>query len=69
MRRAKILPGLATASKTLADGTRQKYFYAWRGGPLLKGSDGAPLKLGDPQMVVAYAAAREARTKPLSFKG
>lgn len=64
MRRAKILPGLATASKTLADGTRQKYFYAWRGGPLLKGPDGSPLHVGDPQMVVAYAAAHEARKKP-----
>jgi integrase len=64
MRRAKILSGLATASKTLADGTKQKYFYAWRGGPLLKGPDGTPLKPGDPQMVVAYAAAYEARTKP-----
>src|SRR6267154_1463414 len=26
------LPGVATASKRLADGTRRKYFYAWRDG-------------------------------------
>jgi integrase len=64
MRRAKVLPGLATASKTLADGSRRKYFYAWRGGPLLKAPDGAPLRLGDPALVTAYSAAHEARKKP-----
>lgn len=64
MRRAKVLPGLATASKMLADGSGQKYFYAWRGGPLLKSPDGTPLKLGDPALVTAYAAAHEARKKP-----
>jgi hypothetical protein len=69
MRRAKILSGLATASKTLADGTKQKYFYAWRGGPLLKKPDGTPLQISDPQIVVAYVNALEARNRPLSFKG
>lgn len=66
MRRAKLLPGLATASKTLADGTKQKYFYAWRGGPLLKDADGKPLQLGDPAFVSAYAKAHEDRKKPAS---
>jgi hypothetical protein len=47
MRRAKVLPGLATATKTLADGSRRKYFYAWRGGPMLKDEHGTPLQLGD----------------------
>lgn len=64
MRRAKVLPGLATASKTLADGSKQKYFYAWRGGPMLKGADGKPLQSNDPQFVVAYATAHENRKKP-----
>lgn len=64
MRRAKLLPGLATASKTLADGTKQKYFYAWRGGPLLKDENGAPLQLGVPSFNVAYAAAHADRKKP-----
>lgn len=64
MRRAKLLPGLAVASKRLADGSRRKYFYAWRSGPLLKDADGAPLQLGDPQLVVAYAAAHTGRKKP-----
>jgi integrase len=58
------LPGVATASKRLADGTRQRYYYAWRNGPLLKGDDGKPLQPNDPQFVVAYAAAHAARRKP-----
>ncbi|QUS39048.1 integrase [Tardiphaga alba] len=64
MRRAKLLPGLATSSKILADGTKQKYFYAWRGGPLLKAADGTPLQMGDPQFIVAYAKAHADRKKP-----
>lgn len=64
MRRAKVLPGLATATKTLADGSRRKYLYAWRGGPMLKDGQGAPLQVGDPRLVTAYAAAHESRSKP-----
>lgn len=64
MRRAKLLPGLATASKTLADGSTKKYFYAWRGGPLLKAADGTPLQPGDPQFIVAYSSAHAERKKP-----
>lgn len=66
MRRAKVLPGLATATKTLADGSKRRYFYAWRGGPMLKDADGNPLQLGDPLLVTAYAAAHENRKKPAS---
>jgi integrase len=58
------LPGVATATKQLADGTRQRYYYAWRGGPLLKAEDGTPLEPGDPAFHVAYAAAHAARKKP-----
>jgi integrase len=58
------LPGVATASKRLADGTRRKYFYAWRGGPMLKAEDGTPLQPKDPQFAVAYAAAHAERKKP-----
>ena len=64
MKRAKLLPGLATASKTLADGSRRQYFYAWRGGPMLKGDDGTPLARADPKLHVAYAAAHAERTRP-----
>jgi integrase len=58
MRRAKLLPGLAVATKRLADGSRRKYFYAWRGGPQLPGQP------GNPDFLIAYAAAHEARKKP-----
>jgi hypothetical protein len=58
------LPGVASATKRLADGTKQKYYYAWRGGPMLKGDDGKPLQPNDPQFVVAYTAAHAERKKP-----
>jgi hypothetical protein len=47
------LPGVASASKRLADGSVRKYFYAWRGGPLLAADDGTPLLPNDPQFHVA----------------
>ena len=62
MKRGRLL-GVATARKRLVDGTQRKYYYAWRGGPMLKGDDGLPLKPGDPQSVVAYAAAHAYRRK------
>jgi integrase len=60
------LPGVATASKRLADGTRRKYYYAWRGGPMLKGENGTPLLPNDPQFAAAYAAAHAERKKPVT---
>ncbi|MGY3120364.1 hypothetical protein ACVWXQ_004301 [Bradyrhizobium sp. S3.14.4] len=60
------LPGVASATKRLADGTHRKYYYAWRGGPMLKDDNGAPLLPNDPQFVVAYAAAHAERKKPPS---
>jgi hypothetical protein len=53
------LPGVASATKRLADGTTRKYFYAWRGGPMLKGDDGKPLAPADPVFHAAYAKAME----------
>jgi integrase len=65
MRKSKNqLTGLATASKTLADGTKQKYYYAWRGGPLLKDANGKPAQFGTSDLVIAYAAAHAERKKP-----
>jgi integrase len=58
------LPGVASATKRLADGSRRRYYYAWRGGPLLKSDDGKPLSPADPQFFVAYTRAHEARKKP-----
>lgn len=57
------LPGLASATKTLADGSKRIYFYAWRGGPMLKGADGMPLRPDQPEFVVAYAEAHKVRKK------
>jgi hypothetical protein len=36
------LKGINHATKRLADGTVRTYWYAWRGGPLLKGEQGSP---------------------------
>ena len=36
------LRGLNKATKRLADGRRVTYYYAWRGGPLLRGEPGSP---------------------------
>jgi integrase len=58
------LPGVASATKRLADGTRRRYYYAWRGGPMLKAEDGTPLRPGDPAFHIAYTAAHAARRKP-----
>jgi integrase len=58
------LPGVASATKRLADGTRRKYFYAWRGGPLLKADDGRALQPHEPEFFVAYTAAHAERKKP-----
>lgn len=57
------LPGLASATKTLADGTKRTYFYAWRGGPLLKDGNGAPMRPDQPEFIVAYAEAHKGRKK------
>lgn len=61
----KVLPGVASATKKLADGTRQRYFYAWRGGPLLKAEDDTPLQPEDPRFFVAYTDAHRARRVPM----
>jgi integrase len=62
----KKLPGLASATKKLADGSTREYYYAWRGGPLLKDQDDVPLKPNDPRFFVAYTDAHRSRTKPAS---
>jgi hypothetical protein len=57
------LPGVASATKRLADGTQRRYYYACRGGPLLKAGDDTPLEPGDPAFHVAYAVVHAARRK------
>lgn len=51
------LKGIAHTWKTLSDGSRRRYIFAWRGGPLLRDDDGNPLQDGDPHLVKAYADA------------
>src|SRR3954462_5416693 len=36
------LKGINRVPKTLADGTRRTYYYAWKGGPRLHGEPGTP---------------------------
>jgi hypothetical protein len=36
------LKGINSITKTLADGTRRTYWYAWKGGPPLRGEPGTP---------------------------
>lgn len=36
------LKGIHTTYKKLADGTRKKYYYAWKGGPRIEAEPGAP---------------------------
>ena len=48
------LKGINSITKTLADGSERTYYYAWKGGPALRGEPGTP------EFVVSYneAAAR-----------
>lgn len=50
------LKGLNSTTKRLADGTRRTYFYAWRGGPLLKGEPGTPEFIASYNEAVARKA-------------
>jgi len=45
------LKGLNSITKTLANGTRRTYWYAWKGGPPLTGEPGAP------EFIASYNAA------------
>jgi hypothetical protein len=36
------LKGVASATYNAADGTKRRYWYAWRGGPKLEGVPGSP---------------------------
>ena len=54
------LKGINSITKKLADGTTRTYWYAWKGGPPLRG------ELGSPEFIASYneAAARKV-TPPL----
>ena len=48
------LKGLNRVTKTLADGSRATYYYAWKGGPRLPGK---------PEFMAAYNAAVAAKVE------
>lgn len=52
------LKGINSITKTLADGTRATYWYAWKGGPRLPG------KPGDAEFIAAYNEAVASKKKP-----
>lgn len=58
-----LLKGVHKVKKRLADGGTRLYFYAWRGGPLLKTIDGRPLQPHEPEFHAAYAEACKAVAK------
>jgi integrase len=52
------LKGIHSATARLANGERVKYYYAWKGGPRLKGEPGSP------EFLASFEAARRARRDP-----
>jgi integrase len=52
------LKGVASATKMLASGERVTYYYAWRGGPQLRGQPGSP------EFVQSYEKAHRERHTP-----
>ncbi|MFC4624193.1 tyrosine-type recombinase/integrase [Daeguia caeni] len=57
-----LLKGVHRVRKRLADGSVRYYYYAWRGGPLLRGADGKILAPSDPEFHAAYSDAVKALT-------
>lgn len=56
-----LLKGVAKVNKKLADGSIRTYYYAWRGGPLLKNKDGSPAQPHQVSFVREYTKATEQR--------
>jgi integrase len=54
------LKGINAVTKKLADGTRRTYWYAWKGGPPLRGEPGTP------EFVASYNEAAASKVKPPS---
>jgi len=53
------LKGVNSITKKLADGTRKTYYYAWKGGPALRGEPGTP------EFVASYNEAVARKVTPL----
>jgi integrase len=54
------LKGLNSITKTLANGERKKYWYAWKGGPPLRGEPGSP------EFIHSYNEAAAQKVAPLT---
>ena len=52
------LKGINSITKKLADGATRTYWYAWKGGPPLRG------KLGSPEFIVSYNEAVAKKVAP-----
>jgi integrase len=52
------LKGINSVRKTLADGSRTEYWYAWKGGPRLQG------RPGTPEFIASYNVAVSQRVSP-----
>jgi integrase len=52
------LKGINSITKKLADGTRRTYYYAWKGGPPLRGEPGTP------EFIASYNAAVAQKVAP-----
>jgi integrase len=60
--RARDLKGIHKTTARLADGSKAVYFYAWKGGPRLRG------KRGSPDFIASYLEACEKRPAPMQDK-
>ncbi|MEH3145195.1 MAG: site-specific integrase [Methylobacterium frigidaeris] len=52
------LKGINSKTKTLSDGTRKTYWYAWKGGPRIEGEPGTP------EFMASYNAAVSRKAEP-----
>ena len=52
------LKGINSITKKLADGTTRTYWYAWKGGPSLRG------KPGTPEFIASYNEAVVCKVEP-----
>ena len=53
-----LVKGINPVTKRLADGTRRTYWYAWKGGPPLRG------KPGTPEFIASYNEAAAKKMAP-----
>jgi hypothetical protein len=56
------LKGINRITKKLADGSERTYYYAWKGGPSLRG------ELGTPEFIASYNEAVASKVTPPSGK-